>query len=248
MQIINATILDIYEMVIVAFLLINKVNQIQFSEKIFPEDNVSLKIVIKIFFLILGDVNVDFLDQELCQKSYTIEEALLTTRLVELIGRKEFVAVVLDPKHETFIINTISLSFIASLNSTLLNIEVQLSHRPQIVGLIAKEAPTKIPHKYIDFADKFFPNLPSELLKYIRINNYAIELASNQQLLYKSIYSLKLIKIKTLKTYIETNLANEFIRLSKLPANTPIFFDWKLNRSFRLCVNYRKLNNLKVKN
>ena len=51
-----------------------------------------------------------------------------------------------------------------------------------------------------------------------------------------------------MKTYIETNLANSFIRPSKSPAGAPILLDRKLDRSLRLCVDYRGLNNITIKN
>ena len=54
--------------------------------------------------------------------------------------------------------------------------------------------------------------------------------------------------METLKTYIETNLANGFIRLSKSPAGAPILFDRKPDGSLRLCVDYRGLNNITIKN
>ena len=49
-------------------------------------------------------------------------------------------------------------------------------------------------------------------------------------------------------TYIEINLANGFIRPSKFLSGAPILFDWELDRSFHLCVNYRDLNNITIKN
>ena len=64
---------------------------------------------------------------------------------------------------------------------------------------------------------------------------------------YGPIYSLGSVELETLKTYIETNLANGFIRLSKSPADTPILFVCKPDCSLRLCVNYRGLNNLTIK-
>ena len=94
----------------------------------------------------------------------------------------------------------------------------------------------------------FFLDLMSKLPKYTGINNYTIKLIKGQQLPYGIIYSLKLVELETLKIYIETNLANRFIRLSKLPVGTSIFFDQKLDRSFWLYVNYRGLNNLIIKN
>ena len=56
------------------------------------------------------------------------------------------------------------------------------------------------------------------------------------------------MELETLKTYIETNLANGFIRPSKSPAGAPILFVRKSDGSLRLCVNYRGLNNLTIKN
>ena len=51
-----------------------------------------------------------------------------------------------------------------------------------------------------------------------------------------------------LKVYIKTNLKTSFIWLAKLPAETPILFDKKLNGSLYLCVDYQSLKNLKIKN
>ena len=48
------------------------------------------------------------------------------------------------------------------------------------------------------------------------INNQAINLIKSKQTLYGLIYSLGLIKLETLKIYIEINLANRFIRSFKL--------------------------------
>ena len=77
-----------------------------------------------------------------------------------------------------------------------------------------------------------FLDLTSKLSKYTRINNHAIELVDSQQPLYKSIYSLKLIELKTFKAYIKINLANKFIKLSKLFIDTSMFFDCKSDRFF----------------
>ena len=56
------------------------------------------------------------------------------------------------------------------------------------------------------------------------------------------------MELETLKTYIETNLANGFIRPSKSPAGAPILFVRKPDGSLRLCVDYRGPNNLTIKN
>ena len=77
--------------------------------------------------------------------------------------------------------------------------------------MIAEEALTKVPAKYLDFADVFFPDLASELPEHTGINDYAIKLVDGQQPPYGPIYSLRPVELETLKTYIEVNLANGFI-------------------------------------
>ena len=51
-----------------------------------------------------------------------------------------------------------------------------------------------------------------------------------------------------LKTYIEINLANDFIRPSKSFGGASILFDWKPDRSLCLYVDYSRLNNIPIKN
>ncbi len=79
--------------------------------------------------------------------------------------------------------------------------------------------------KYADFADFFSPKLATELSEYIGINDYAIEFVDDWQPLYSPIYSLGSMELEILKAYIETNLANDFIKPFKSPAGAPILFD-----------------------
>ena len=80
------------------------------------------------------------------------------------------------------------------------------------------------------------------------MNEHAIELEEGKQPPFGPIYSLGPVELETLKTYIETNLANGFIRSSKSPVGALILFDRKPDRSLRLCVDYRGLNNITIKN
>ena len=104
-----------------------------------------------------------------------------------------------------------------------------------------------IPAKCFDFADVFLKKSANILSKQTRINEYAIKFKKSKQLPYRPIYSLWPVELKTFKTYIETNLANSFIRISKLLADAPILFVYKSNGSFCLYVNYWELNNLTIK-
>ena len=82
----------------------------------------------------------------------------------------------------------------------------------------------------------------------IEFNEHVIDLEDGKQLPYGPIYSLGLVELETLKTYIKTHLKTGFIRPSKSPAGAPILFDKKSDGSLRLCVDYRGLNNLTIKN
>ena len=249
-QKIDGTMLDTFGMMVVAFLVTDKANRVKFFKKTFLVANVSPEVVLGMPFLTLSGADVDFSGRELRWKTYTVEEALPTTRRVELVGKKEFAAAALDPEHETYVVHVGSVSSDASPSSSAsqLEFDVHPSRRPQISGLIAEEAPTKVPAEYSDFADVFSPDLASELPEHTGINDHAIELVEGQQPPYGPIYSLGPVELETLKAYIETNLANRFIRPSKSPAGAPILFERKSDSSLQLCVNYRGLNNLTIKN
>ena len=57
--------LNIYGIVVAAFSVTDKANQIRFFEKIFLMANISLEVVFGMLFLILNDANIDFLDWKL---------------------------------------------------------------------------------------------------------------------------------------------------------------------------------------
>ena len=52
-------------MIVAAFLMTNKANQVRFFEKTFLMANSSPKIVFGMLFLILSSINIDFLGQKL---------------------------------------------------------------------------------------------------------------------------------------------------------------------------------------
>ena len=107
---------------------------------------------------------------------------------------------------------------------------------------------TRIFTKYSNFSNVFFSDFVAKLLEHTRINNHLINLLDNKQPLYITIYSLGLVELELLKTYIKTNLASGFIKLFKCRAGVLILFVQKKDGSLRLCINYQELNNLTIKN
>ena len=182
--------LNTYGMIVAAFSVMDKGNRVRFFEETFLIANISLKEVFGMPFLILSGTDVDVLGRKLWWRTYTTKKALPTTRHVKLVGKKKFVAVTLNLEYETYIVH------VTSLSSTLpVALDIHLSQRFQIFGLITKKTLTKVSAKYSDDANNFFPDLASELPKHTGINNYAIKLVNSQQPFYKLIYSLELVEL-----------------------------------------------------
>jgi hypothetical protein len=62
------------------------------------------------------------------------------------------------------------------------------------------------------------------------------------------IYLLSEKELTVLREYINENLKKGYIRLSTLLARYPVLFVPKLNGKLRMCVDYRQLNTITVKN
>ena len=73
----------------------------------------------------------------------------------------------------------------------------------------------KVPTKYADFVNVLSPNLTSKLPEHTGINDHTIKPVDSQQPPYGPIHSLEPVELETLMAYIETNLANRFIKPSK---------------------------------
>lgn len=215
-QKINNDRLETFGMIIVSFLMKNKNKRFRFFEEIFLLADISINVAFGMLSLTLSNVEVNFTNWELRWRFYNTAEILPITERVELIGKEEFAAATLDPEKEIFIV------YVSALASSSSN--VHLFCQAWIAFLKVDETPIAILSRYADFVNVFSPNLVAELSNYTRINNYVIGLINGKQPLYEPIYSLGPVKLKTLKTYIKTNLANSFIRSSKLSASTPILF------------------------
>ena len=75
----------------------------------------------------------------------------------------------------------------------------------QIRALLLDKAFTEIWAEYFDYSNAFLSENIAEFPKNNGINKYAIELKENKQRLFEFIYSLGLVELEILKTYIKTN-------------------------------------------
>lgn len=149
---------------------------------------------------------------------------------MELIGKREFATATLYTEVETFLV------YVASLAISDMS-KVYSSHKASIALFQVDEAFAIILPEYSDFTDVFLPKLIAELSKHMDIHNNAINLVDGNQPPYEPIYSLRPMKLETLKIFIKINLANDFIRSFKSLADALILVVWKPDVSVCLCIN-----------
>jgi hypothetical protein len=113
----------------------------------------------------------------------------------------------------------------------------------QLAGLPNDQFPDYL-KKYLDV----FSDSNTKKLALYRDIDLTIDLIPGKELLYGLIYPLLPRELAVLKEFLEENLVKGFIRESKSPAGAPILFTPKKDRGLRLCVNYRGLNAITVKN
>jgi len=94
--------------------------------------------------------------------------------------------------------------------------------------------------RYKNDVDVFASDI-AEILPPHRPIDHVINLESPFNLPYGQIYILLEAKLQTVKAYVETMLANEFIHQLSWPAS-PILFATKKDGALRLCFEYEALN------
>ena len=104
---------------------------------------------------------------------------------------------------------------------------------------------TKLPQELEEFADVFNIDDAGKLPHH-RSMDHAIETTAEPP--YGPLYKLSNSELAALRTYLEEALAKGWIRHSTSPAGAPILFVPKKDGGLRLCVDYRALNKVTVKN
>ncbi|GJV00607.1 putative reverse transcriptase domain-containing protein [Tanacetum coccineum] len=97
-----------------------------------------------------------------------------------------------------------------------------------------------------DFLEVFPEELPG--LPPLRQVEFQIDLVPGAAPIARAPYRLAPSKMKELSVQLQELLDKGFIRLSSSPWGAPVLFIKKKDRSFRMCIDYRKLNKLTVNN
>ena len=225
-------------MVIADFQVEDKGGSPRFFQETFLIADTKFEVILGISFIKISNANIAFGQGTLTWKLYTTNETLPITKQVQLVDPKEFVIAALDVDSENFVMHVAIREREEMVVDPGRKAQIEVQSGAQVGALLFDEAPTKVPVEYSDYSDVFLAENATELPKNIGMNEHVIELEEGKQPPFKPIYSLGIVELETLKTYIKTNLANDFIRPSNSLAGIPIFFNQKPDGSLRLCRDY----------
>lgn len=169
-----------------------------------------MDITLGMSFVILSNIEVNFINWEIKWTLYTITKTLFYYQLSKTSLKKKACSATFDVHNKTsFVI------YVAILANSNLGPEINLFHIAQIASVKTDKISISVFLEYINLSNIFYKKLIAKILEYIKINNYRIQLLESQQVFYGSIYSLSPVKLETWKTYIKIYFTTDYIKLSK---------------------------------
>ena len=132
----------------------------------------------------------------------------------------------------------------------LLHLDV-ITPLPEYLSSIAESLETKkleIPEQYHDLVEVFSKAKAHELHPHHGHLDHHIPLEEGAKPVFGPIYNISETELQVLKNYIDENLCKGFIRPSTSPFGSPVLFVKKPDGSLHLCIDYRALNWITIKN
>lgn len=118
-----------------------------------------------------------------------------------------------------------------------------LPDTPEYIATLREVVPSQYQDLLPAFSKQGADTLPPH-----RQYDLSINLEPNTTPPYGPLYPLSETELTTLSEWLEENLSKGFIRASKSPAGAPILFVKKKDGTLRLCVDYRGINKITIKN
>jgi hypothetical protein len=122
---------------------------------------------------------------------------------------------------------------------------IEFSMNDFIIEMMMKSS-KEIFEKYKDFANVFDKINANKLFKHDS-QNHAIN-TKNKMFSFELMYNLSMIELELFKEYFDEFLTKEFIVFSSSFVDASILFVKKSKNYLRLCVNYKELNVIMIKN
>ena len=110
-----------------------------------------------------------------------------------------------------------------------------------------KSKSSELSENYL-YLKKMFNNELTRMLSEQNYKNHVIDLIKNKKSSYMSLYNLFQIELTKFRRYLNDVLIKKWIKFSISFANASIFFVFKKDERLCLCVNYKSLNAIIIKN
>ena len=123
----------------------------------------------------------------------------------------------------------------------------ELDDSPIYAYYTTQKTPSALPTVYSSYADVFSEQASTTLPPHRGNLDHAIDLLPGTTPPFGPLYNLSESELGVLKDYIKQNLKSGFIRRSKSSAGSPILFVKKKDGGLQLCVDYRGLNAITVR-
>ena len=237
----------IYDVYFVQFEVQDENDVNRFFNDSFLETNFEWDMTLDLSWMQLSKVQMNWEIDKIESWSLIVESFLFITNRIEKIESKELVSAILNEKKKIFVM------FVRVLHDEKKNMNsVHIERRAQIDSILAKiknksDIKVTIFEVLKKFADLTDENKTYELFDH-ESDDHAIDLKSNKKSFYDFIYSLFKNELKILRAYLDKHLKNDFIRFFIFSVEASILFVKKKNETLRLCVNYRNLNLLTIRN
>jgi hypothetical protein len=105
-----------------------------------------------------------------------------------------------------------------------------------------KHVPSKLHHRWLAFSKR-----QTRIVRPNSEYDHAVRIEEGKKILNLPIYNLSGRELEILREYLAAAQEKGWIRPSKSPVRAPILFVPKLDSIMRLCVNYRSLNKVTIK-
>ena len=236
-----------YDVYFVQFEMQNENDVSRFFNDSFLETNLAWSMTLNLLWMQLFEAKINWKIDKIESWSLIVESILFTTNRIEKIESKELVNAVIDDKKQIFVM------FVRVFHDKNKNMNmIHIERRTQIDSTFAKMKNKlnikinifEVLKKFVDLTNE---NKIYELFDHDS-NDHAIDLKSNKKFSYDSIYSLSKDELAILRAYLNKHFKNDFIKIFIFFVEAFILFVKKKNDTLRLCVNYRSLNFLTIKN
>ena len=101
----------------------------------------------------------------------------------------------------------------------------------------------RVVYEYEDVFPDELPGLPSQ-----RVVDFGIKLHPGTSPIFMTPHKMAPVELQELRVQVQELLDKGFIRPSTSPWGAPVLFAKKKDKTLRLCINYRQLNRVMVKN